>query len=188
MVVYLDMDGVLVDLVGEWLRRYREDSGEDVYPHNITAWGIDKFVACGKDIFKYLNEPGIWFAARPYLGAVEAVQQMMSDGHEVYIATRPWETNNLCYAEKVAWVDRWLPELGRSRVIMLANKGLLRGDVLVDDKPEYIQEFRGRGILFRRPWNGEAVFKVGSCVAYSWEDVLKEIERFDTYKKVGFAN
>jgi 5'(3')-deoxyribonucleotidase len=73
-------------------------------------------------------------------------------GHEVYIATAPFPSDN-CMWEKKMWFENHLSFLAPSRLCILHDKHLLRGDMLVDDKPENLVAFNGHRILFNQPWN-----------------------------------
>jgi 5'(3')-deoxyribonucleotidase len=183
VIVYIDMDGVVVNLIEEWLRRYRLETGEEVYPADIRTWDTHNHVSVGKEIYDYLSDPGVWFAAPPYPGAIPAISSLLADGHKVYLATTPWWTNDKCYTEKLAWVDRWLPEIGRRNIIFLADKSCLHGNVLVDDKPENLDGFAGLPILFERPWNKKLANAIRLVhpptvfVARSWKEVLTAIQK-----------
>jgi 5'(3')-deoxyribonucleotidase len=51
------------------------------------------------------------------------------------------------------WLEEHMPFLPYSRLILIHDKHLLQGDMLVDDKPENLVAFRGHRVLFNRPWN-----------------------------------
>ena len=74
-IVYIDMDGVLVDLKSNF------DKWFDTHPHLV-----DKFKKCPDHI------PGIFRDPLPYEDAIEAVQKLYdSDKYELFIATSsPW--------------------------------------------------------------------------------------------------
>ena len=75
-VVYIDMDGVLVDLVGAVYEKYIHALGED---------GFDVGAIIDQDV-----EP--FYKAAPMPGAVEAFKQLSNDPRfDVYIlSTAPW--------------------------------------------------------------------------------------------------
>jgi 5'(3')-deoxyribonucleotidase len=152
MIVYVDMDGVIVDLLTPWLAQYNEDFRDSVKPEDIKEWDTSKFVKCGKLIFNYLDHEGIWFNAPPYPGAIEMLKKWHDQGHELYLATTPWHSK-YCLIEKVLWVNKHLPFLGCERLIFTHNKGLLRGDILIDDKPENLTGFRGARVLHEKSWS-----------------------------------
>ena len=44
-------------------------------------------------------------------------------------------TSAFCAAEKYAWVERHLGAEWKGRILITSDKTLVRGDVLIDDKP-----------------------------------------------------
>lgn len=121
MRIFIDLDGVVVDF-----EKFRIISG-------LTGEEIKKL-------------PGAYLDMDPIPGAIEAVQSLIGMGHEVWLATKPPTGIPQAYADKVAWVLRHLPELKR-RIILTHDKSLLRGDVLVDDRPHKANADKFEGLL-----------------------------------------
>jgi 5'(3')-deoxyribonucleotidase len=73
-----------------------------------------------------------------------------SPDYEPYILTAPSVKNPLCYTEKRIWVEEKFGLNFVPNLIICANKGLLKGDVLVDDNIEGKgqENFDGRLIHF----------------------------------------
>lgn len=86
-------------------------------------------------IQEIMDRPGFYDELSPIEGWVDAMHEIQDEGHEVFIVTSPWVTNPTCVQDKFNWVARHLGEEWRSRVIITKDKTLVRGDVLVDDKP-----------------------------------------------------
>jgi 5'(3')-deoxyribonucleotidase len=124
MRIFLDMDGVLVDFA-----KFRAISG-------MTGDEIKKL-------------PGAYLDMDAIPDALNAVHLLVSRGHDVWIATKPPTGIAYAYADKVSWILKHLPELKR-KIVLTHNKSLLRGDVLVDDRPHKAKanEFQGQVITF----------------------------------------
>jgi 5'-nucleotidase len=153
MRIFLDMDGVLVDLMHGWLPYLNEISGKNLTEKDVDMWGLEKVYDMPfSKIRKPLHREGFWEELPPYDGAVEFVEALDNAGHEVYIATAPFPSD-VCMWGKKMWVENHLHFLAPSRLILAHDKFLLRGDMLVDDKPENLLQFRGGRILFNQPWN-----------------------------------
>ena len=119
-VVYVDMDGVLVDLQTEIER-------------------------CGgkwhQDIFKN---------PEPIEGAIEAFKELcLEDELDVYIlSTAPWNMPR-SWSHKRLWVSKHLGRCAHKRLILSNHKNLLRGDILIDDRTANgAGEFDGELIQF----------------------------------------
>jgi len=91
----------------------------------------------------------------PLPGAVEAVTDPLAEGFDVYICTSPLVQYQNCALEKYEWVEEHLGSEFTKRVILTRDKTLVRGDVLIDDKPVIggISTPQWRHVLFDRPYN-----------------------------------
>lgn len=70
----------------------------------------------------------------PIPGAIEAVIALeKSSQYLPYILTAPSIPNPLSYTEKREWVEQHLGYDFCERLILCSNKGLLKGDFLIDD-------------------------------------------------------
>ena len=159
MIILLDQDNVLADFetgfrqawvklhpeippVAEADRRsfqVREDYPSDLRP------AVDSV----------LQSPGFYRNLPLMRGAAEAVTDLMSEGFDVYICTSPLVQYRNCVLEKYEWVEEHLGSAFTERVILTRDKTLVRGDVLIDDKPVIggISTPQWRHVLFDRPYN-----------------------------------
>lgn len=150
-IVYIDMDGVLVDLV---------NCVHETYAH---ALGGDDF-----DIGKLVDQHvDCFYSADPIEGAVEAFNQLYKDPRfDVYIlSTAPW-ANVQAWTAKRVWVEKNLGEAANRRLILTHNKQLMIGDYLIDDRDNNgAAEFKGEHIKF-----GTDKFK-------SWKQVINYLTK-----------
>lgn len=124
MRVFIDMDGVIVDF--------------DEFKNRLGLTG---------DQVKQM--PNAYTTMSPMAGALEAVRSLIGMGHDVWLATKPPTGIPHAYADKVRWVLHHLPELKR-KIILTSDKSLLRGDVLIDDHPQWANadKFEGEILHF----------------------------------------
>ena len=80
--------------------------------------------------------PGFFANLEPIAGAVEALKGLLLAGYDVRICTAPKKIFDNCVAEKFAWVKKHLGQEFVERIVLTRDKTLVRGDFLVDDKPE----------------------------------------------------
>lgn len=134
VIVYVDMDGVLVDLKSEI----------DKIPNDIR-------IQLGDKIDTY---PNLFKNPKPVPGAIEGFKKL-SKVYDVYIlSTAPWD-NPEAWTHKREWVERYLGEYGYKRLILSHYKNLLKGEYLIDDRRvNGASEFEGELLLF-----GEERFK-----------------------------
>ena len=126
--LYIDMDNVLVDFQS----------------------GIDRLSLQFQTEFENrLDEvPGIFGLMKPIPGAIEAYKQLSLKFDTYILSTAPWE-NHSAWHDKLIWVKKNLGDIAYKRLILSHHKNLLRGDFLVDDRPNNgTAEFEGKWIHF----------------------------------------
>jgi 5'-nucleotidase len=137
--VLVDMDGVMC----KWQEMY-DDLLRKHYPHipifpfeKVTRFKTQSFYADEhrEEIAEMMNMPGFYRDLEPMEGSVEALKAMKAAGINVFLCTAPYVTNKTCASEKMDWVERHLGSDWLNKTIITSDKTLVRGDVLIDDKP-----------------------------------------------------
>lgn len=75
---------------------------------------------------------GFYTSLEPIKGAIEAYKKLEKN-YDVWILTRPSYQNPMCYTEKRIWVEQYLGLEVAKKLIICWDKGLLKGDYLIDD-------------------------------------------------------
>lgn len=142
-IIYIDMDDTICQLQPA-LAKARQNNPDIKYPQSVL---------------------GFFEALEPIPGAIEAVTELRAKA-DIYILTAPSVRNPLCYSEKRLWIEKHFDLDFCHRLIISPNKGLLKGDILVDDYDhgKGQENFTGRLIHF------------GSEYYPDWGAVLKELE------------
>lgn len=83
-----------------------------------------------------IRRPGFFASLLPMAGALDAVREMVEEGHTVFICSAPPNASPHALAEKTQWVIDHLGGDWTDRLVLTRDKTLVMGDVLVDDKPE----------------------------------------------------
>ena len=85
--------------------------------------------------------------------------------------------------EKMEWVDEHYPQIGSKKIIFSQHKGIINGDVLIDDLFENLNGFSGLRVLFARPWNQHitppqpANPTARQCIKTgNWDEIIKIVE------------
>lgn len=165
--IFVDMDGVLVnfqsgiDKLDEATKREYADDGKGK-PH-------------------YDDVPGIFSLMEPMPGAIHGVRALQDIGYDLYIlSTAPWD-NPSAWADKVAWVTKYLDKVFHKKVIITHCKGLLAAQkdaYLIDDRiGQGASDFGERHIQF-----GTAEFPDWDSVVGYFLDEIKWQELEDEEK------
>jgi 5'-nucleotidase len=154
-VVWIDMDGVLVDFskqVEIVLNRS---------PHLRAEYEG-----------RYDHIPGIFRTAPPIEGAIEAINKLVESGkYELYIATAaPWG-NPSAAMDKRYWIEEHFGDLFRKKMAVTHLKNMLIGDYLIDDRTANgAGGFNGE--LLRFGW----AYETETWNEYpTWESILKKL-------------
>lgn len=162
------MDEVLVDfstpLLEIYNRRHGWDEG-DMVLEDITEWELKPEL---KEIF--LKTEGFFAGLQPLYGAIEGFKYL-DRNHDVIIATSP-SYNGRIASEKLTWMEMHLPD-HMDQIVLTHNKGVLLGDLIIDDSVRFLDQFDGIRMVMDRPWNRtyDADYRV-----WSWNDILYWLE------------
>jgi len=159
MLILIDQDGPLADFEQGFINKWQSlFPGEffipleerttfyirQQYPKNLIE-KVDS-VYSAPDFFRNLP---------PTKGAIEAINKLLSLGHDVRICTSPLSHYENCVLEKFEWVEKHFGRQFTKRMILTKDKTMVRGDLLIDDKPEINGVFKPvwEHIIFDRPYN-----------------------------------
>lgn len=143
-IVYIDMDDVICDFSGAYNQAL----------HTNTAMKFPQ------------SQYGFFADLPPKNGAVEAVKSLIqSHAYEPYILTAPSTRNPFSYTEKRVWIEKYFGYEFVERLIICANKSLLKGDYLIDDNVS------GRG---QENFEG-TLLHFGSAKYANWRSIKLEL-------------
>lgn len=112
-ILYIDMDGVLVDFQS----------------------GINRLSPLDQIKYKLhpSNAPGVFALMDPLPGALDAFHLLAQYFDTYILSTAPWD-NTSARQDKIQRVRTYLPEIAHKRLILSHNKHLNAGDYLIDDR------------------------------------------------------
>jgi 5'(3')-deoxyribonucleotidase len=160
--ILVDMDGVIAN----WGAQYDIDLGlEGRHAKGIPRTSEQRSFDLTKNrtreeqaiIKRLMDRPGFYADLEPIKGAVAALREMRESGHMVWICTSPWPSNRTCMQDKLDWVKLHLGDDWLSQVILVHDKTLHYGDILIDDRPDIknADQAKWQQVLFDQPYNHE---------------------------------
>lgn len=140
-IVYIDMDGVMCDF--------------DARKAELKKIGVTEH--------KIWKHPNVFRDLEPIEGAVDAWHAMQPYFETYILSTPPWSSPE-AWSDKRKWVETHLGETAKKKLILCHNKGLVKGDYLIDDRiANGVADFTGTHIHF------------GSEQFPNWESILTHL-------------
>lgn len=144
MVILVDMDGVLADFDGHiakvWQRKHPDIPFIDIRTRKtfyVDSSMPKKYRGLVAEIYL---EKGFFLNLPPIPGGWQALEEIAKAGHTVKICTAPLLEYHNCIPEKLAWIEKHLGFSYVEKTILARDKTLVRGHILIDDKPEVTGE------------------------------------------------
>jgi len=158
MRIGVDLDGCnLMFQVGVnmYLRLKGHDLKCDIYNYNFWrdwGWSDEKWM----EFWKEGVEAGVIFNNAPFVGAVEALNNLHDAGHEIHIITHRGFADRPGLAEQLT--EKWLDMRGYRyhSLTFSEDKTVVKTDVFVEDNLKNYEALNAVGtkaFLITRPWN-----------------------------------
>lgn len=139
-IILVDQDGVLADYQGKLLDIWRREHPEKIWVPVEELHEHDterNYPAAYGDLLEAITlRRGFFRSLKPIAGGKEALETLLAMGHDVRICTAPKREHAYCVPEKFAWIEEHLGKKWTDRIILTRDKTLVRGDILIDDKPQ----------------------------------------------------
>lgn len=109
-----------------------------------------------KQMRQLLDEPDFFRFLPVTPGAQEGVEQLLKRNDiDLWVVTKPLDSNPYCADEKRAWLAEHFPDL-KNKLILAPDKSMIHGDILIDDAihPEWLGRSSWMPVVYRMPYNG----------------------------------
>jgi len=151
--ICIDMDEVMADTLSEHLRRYNETFDENLVTDDLHGKGLWDVVANDRQAqLRAFLDADDFFADLTVMPDAPEVIRDLAGRFEVFVATQAMTVPN-SFGPKYRWLLRHFPFLPPTHFVFCGDKGILRGDYLIDDLPRNLLRFKGTGILYSAPHN-----------------------------------
>lgn len=172
-IINLDMDGVFANFVGTYYNILRTEypwavswfpPESELLTYFVTESVLDKrAIEIDRQI---INHVKMFEDIEPFDGVLAGMTYLKHLAHEceveVNICTAPHTSNLNCYSQKANWINIHLGHSWLNNLHLTRDKTLIKGTVLVDDKPEPLGRHQPDWVhvLFTRSYNHDVVDKV----------------------------
>lgn len=167
------MDGCLVD----WDRGFNTAWANRSSINRKASYAMESCVPSElkEEARAVFHKQGFFAGLPPMEGGLRALAEMRDAGLNVLLCTSPVLTSRYCAAEKFEWVEchlgaDWLP-----RVVLTTDKTIVKGDVLIDDKPRitgFEAEPEWQQIIFNAPYNTDTKHSIRLSHWADWRHAL----------------
>lgn len=152
-VICVDMDEVIADALAEHLLRYNKEFSESVRTTDLHGKWLWDYVPPARvaALEQYMLSED-FFAVLGVMPESQRVLERLQTRYDIFIATAAMEVPT-SFNAKFQWLAQHFPFIPASHIVFCGDKGILRGDYLIDDNPRQLRRFHGEGILFSSPAN-----------------------------------
>ena len=151
----VDTDGVLADMLTLLQAHY--STLFDVSLPALDNWEIGEHIPKGREreFWETFGETNIHSALKPYRNTYDGLRNLI-DVADVYIVTSPLSSCRTWASDRERWLHEYFG-IPRSRVIHTSAKYTFAGDMLIDDKPQHVEEWaaehqNGIPVLWAQPY------------------------------------
>ena len=186
MIIVCDIDNCLNDLTEKAVMLYNSRNNKNIQLSDIVAY---RFADClsqedADGICALFKEKQLWDSLKPLPEAQKSLRQLIDMGHKVYIAT---STDPINFNWKCAWMKHHFSFISTDNIIRIANKGLLKCDVLIDDSIEQLANSISERICFDYYWNRsnekDYIYDIHRAKNH-WHDVINIINNIERKDKI----
>ena len=159
----IDLDGVVANFTAGWQRLYNKEFGTELEVADSKAWNDVVDLTHFKDIEEFwdwssdLEGRSLFWHLDPYPGAVEALQDLDREGHEIVVIT---QKPDFAIDDTHEWLERVRVPTQEIHILNMhtGRKWEIDSDIYLDDGPHVLPglvEHRPDRVVCRyvRPWN-----------------------------------
>lgn len=176
LTIITDLDDVLENFCEVWIKYLNARFDKDVKYEDVRQWDISKSYPDVEKHLMYecLEKESFWKLLHPIEDSEAITKELIAEGHNLYVATSATPVSAVYKMNHI--MRRFFPHIQEKNFIVIRDKSLLHGDVMIDDNPLNLGgDFRTK-ILFSAPHNRSCPAAAqGFLRADNWQTVYKII-------------
>lgn len=143
--ILFDLDDTITDFLDELLSRYNRKYETSFTKEHCYKWELNDIFE--NNILELIDEEDFFESVKPKKDAVKYMDKWIkSDKYDIFVVTSCLKPEN--YVKKIEWFKKHMPFFPIGRVIPITEKSAIWGDVLVDDRPKNLEDWRNDSIGF----------------------------------------
>ena len=137
-IALIDCDDVLADFLPQLLKY----CAPSLRAEDITSWDMFSFMSehQAESAKATMADGFFWESLRVKAGSLAGYQLISKLYSEVYVVTRPWPGCDRWARARYTWLDRNFG-IKQEQVVLTSQKKLLKGDLMLDDRTQYLEDF-----------------------------------------------
>lgn len=151
--ILIDLDDTMEDFLPRWVQSINYKYNKDVKVMDIHEWDIHSIYPdlTYEELLEPLQTIEFWEGVQAKPDAPKYIRLLQKDGHVIRVVTSSHYTT---LDRKIdCMLFRLFPFLSWDDVVVTQDKGQLKGDVLIDDNPAFMDGFDGVKLLMDAPHN-----------------------------------
>lgn len=149
--VIIDMDHVMADITGQYLKYYKEKTGVSIDPASLLGKPETEAFPDSQLVREFLYTPG-FFRTPAVIADSQAVIEALNKVYEVYIVSAAMEFPQ-SLIEKYEWLEEHFPFITWRQIVFCGSKQVVAGDYMIDDHLKNLDYFEGEKLLFTATHN-----------------------------------
>ncbi|MCC7052855.1 MAG: hypothetical protein IT355_06270 [Gemmatimonadaceae bacterium] len=151
--IAIDMDEVLADTAVHQLAWYARDFGPGLTRADLHGRHLFSVIPPEhhEAVRAHLMHPRFFRDIPVMPGAIDAVLAL-GERYDLFVASAAME-HPVSFGPKFEWLREHFPMIPPSRCVFCGDKSVLGADILIDDSPYQLVQFRGEPVIFTAPHN-----------------------------------
>lgn len=165
--ILVDMDGVLADVYSRFFELQESLTGSRTFIDDIAGLLEAEAFPLQRE---WVTTPGFFRSVPVMPGSIEGLKKL-NEKYKIIVVSMATEFPN-SLTDKQLWLNEHFPFITWKQIVFCGDKSLIPADIMIDDHPKNLNQFRGQRIIFTQPHN-MLIADQGQERVGSWEEIVK---------------